>query len=137
MTLLIWYNVENNSCAWDGIAAALNRRRKSENSIELLEYLQHIPKMAQKHEDCLTVKDYLDIKRYISAASGCECHPIGSLISTLVNVYRISYVGTGFNLRLLPHAIQVIESFMERTYAILRFLFPDLPVVSQIPSYCL
>ena len=126
-------NGNGNSCAWDAIAASLNRKRKTEQSSDLFEYLQHIPKMAESQGKTLSAKDYLDIKRYISSASGCECHPIGNLMSTLVNVYRTSYVGTGFNLRLLPHAIQEIESFINRSYAIICFLFPDLPAKDDCP----
>lgn len=51
------------------------------------------------------------------------CHPLGRLLETLVDVYRASYVGMGAHSRLLPHAVEEIKSYIDRVYAILRYVY--------------
>ncbi|RWS12808.1 alsin-like protein [Dinothrombium tinctorium] len=130
---LLKYDSSSNKSAWDSIAVSVHNKkremmkRSSPCDTVTLEVLEKIPKYAQKKEGSLTVDDYYDIKEYLLAACSCDFHPLGILISTLVDVYRSSYIGMGANLRLLPHAVSELSSFVRRIFEIVKFLFPDLP----------
>ncbi|XP_065149734.1 alsin isoform X3 [Paramisgurnus dabryanus] len=120
------------STAWDNIAIALTvNRRQQRDSPELLsrshhktlESLEFIP----QHVGPVTLEVYHTIRRYLVKACDTPLHPLGRLVETLVSVYRMTYVGVGANRRLLPQAVNEIQSYLSRIFQLVRFLFPDLP----------
>ncbi|RWS27548.1 alsin-like protein [Leptotrombidium deliense] len=137
---LLKFDSGNNNAAWETIAVSVHKKRTEISrrtskrftmDPSFLNSLERIPRNAQKSDKELTVDDYYRIKEYLLTACSCEFHPLGTLISTLLDVYRTSYLGKGANVRLLPHAVSEIKSFLERVYEIVRFLFPDLPAFNS------
>ncbi|XP_067137388.1 alsin [Centruroides vittatus] len=119
--------------AWEAIAVAISKRKKelqskkrSQLNQEDIDILERIPKIGIEIEK-LTFDGYKEIEEYLQRASNFHFHPIGLLIEGLVDVYRATYLGIGAHPRLLPHAIAEINSFIKRTYSIIRILFPGLP----------
>ncbi|MEE6490137.1 hypothetical protein FKM82_015786 [Ascaphus truei] len=118
--------------AWDSIAVALttNRRQQrdspeplSRSHTQTLESLELIP----QHVGPFTQEKYEKIKEYLINACETPMHQLGSMVETLVAVYRMTYVGVGANRRLLQEAVREIKSYLSRIFQLVRFLFPDLP----------
>lgn len=123
--------------AWEAIAIAISKRKKelqskkrSQFNQEDIDILERIPKIGIENKK-LTFEGYKEIEEYLQRASNFHFHPIGLLIEGLVDVYRATYLGIGAHPRLLPHAIAEINSFIKRTYTIIRVLFPGLPLHDQ------
>ena len=59
----------------------------------------------------------------VSHSQACDTplHPLGRLVETLVAVYRMTYVGVGANRRLLPQAVNEIQSYLNRIFQIVRY----------------
>ncbi|XP_034467527.1 alsin isoform X3 [Hippoglossus hippoglossus] len=129
-----------NGKAWENIAVALTTNRwqlqdrpeiLSRSHSRTLESLELIP----QHEGPITMDRYHTIRLYLIKACDTPLHPLGRLVETLVAVYRMTYVGVGANRRLLPQAVNEIQSYLNRIFQIVRFLFPDLPEEGgQIPE---
>ncbi|CAB1432963.1 unnamed protein product [Pleuronectes platessa] len=126
--------------AWENIAVALTTTRwqlqdrpeiLSRSHSRTLESLEVIP----QHEGPITMDRYHTIRLYLIKACDTPLHPLGRLVETLVAVYRMTYVGVGANRRLLPQAVNEIQSYLNSIFQIVRFLFPDLPEEGgQIPE---
>ena len=64
-------------------------------------------------------------------------HPLGRLMSSLVDVYRVTYVGVGAHPRLLRHAVDDVVSYVRRIYPILRSVSVLLSSLSRShPTNC-
>ncbi|XP_054479703.1 alsin isoform X2 [Anoplopoma fimbria] len=118
--------------AWENIAVALTTSRQhiqdspemlSQSHSRTLESLEVIP----QHTGPITMERYHTIRLYLLKACDTPLHPLGRLVETLVAVYRMTYVGVGANRRLLPQAVNEIQSYLNRIFQIVRFLFSDLP----------
>jgi len=57
-------------------------------------------------------------------------HPLGELVSGLVDVYRATYVGMGTHRRLLPHAVAEAKSIIHRLYNIVRWVSHKVDTIS-------
>ncbi|KAI5628041.1 alsin, partial [Silurus asotus] len=118
--------------AWENIAVILTTSRRqqsnskgalSRSQCKMLESLEMIP----QHVGPVTAEAYDIIRRYLLKACDTPLHPLGWLLETLVTVYRMTYVGVGSNRRLLKQAVEEIQSYLERIFQLIRFLFPGLP----------
>lgn len=56
----------------------------------------------------------------VCQAAETPLHPLGWLVETLVTVYRMTYVGVGFNRKLLRQAVQEVQAYLKRVFSIVR-----------------
>nr|KAG5713438.1 hypothetical protein BaRGS_024986 [Batillaria attramentaria] len=89
-----------------------------------LEELETIPPQGT---GTLTVESYEAISQYLRKAFDTTFHPLGQLMESLVDVFRAAYVGVGAHPRLLRHAVDEVNSYIRRTYQVVRILFPQMP----------
>ncbi|KFD56014.1 hypothetical protein M513_03138 [Trichuris suis] len=72
------------------------------------------------------------VKAYCKLAFCSTYHPLGRLKNGLVDVFNLSYSGTGVHRCLLLDAIQEAKSIFLRFYKYVRILFPSLPSESDM-----
>ncbi|KHJ43160.1 MORN repeat protein [Trichuris suis] len=72
------------------------------------------------------------VKAYCKLAFCSTYHPLGRLKNGLVDVFNLSYSGTGVHRCLLLDAIQEAKSIFLRFYKYVRILFPSLPSQSDM-----
>ncbi|XP_078716435.1 ALS2 C-terminal-like protein isoform X2 [Lampetra fluviatilis] len=120
--------------AWENIVMSYTMDRTHNSSIMTEEpqsdgeensILQTVPLYQQGK--MMTLQDYKAMQAYLKMAFGSLQHPLGRLLDMLVTAFRATYVGIGSDRRLLSTALAEISYYVERIFAIIQFLFPDLP----------
>lgn len=127
----------NTKKAWEMVAVAVSNGKKQIKEMQKtsaakaklqaagLEELETIP--PHDASVSLTVESYAAISKYLRKAFDTTFHPLGQLMENLIDVFRAAYIGVGAHPRLLYHAVQEVNSYVRRMYAVLRILFPQLP----------
>ncbi|XP_076459413.1 LOW QUALITY PROTEIN: alsin-like [Babylonia areolata] len=127
----------NTKKAWEMVAVAVSNGKKQLKEMQKtsaakaklqaagLEELETIP--PHDASVSLTVESYAAISQYLRKAFDTTFHPLGQLMENLIDVFRAAYIGVGAHPRLLHHAVQEVNSYIRRMYAVLRILFPQLP----------
>ncbi|XP_023933292.1 alsin [Lingula anatina] len=123
--------------AWEAVAVMVSagkRTVKKDKARYRSGSSDDLEKIPPYNRGTMTIDYYKQIQEYLRKAFEVCFHPLGKLMEGLVDVFRATYVGVGAHSRLLHHARDEVNSFVKRTYNIIRMLFPDLPSSSR-PMY--
>ena len=130
------HEVTKASMVWEQMAILINQAKNSSkehhsiggggssSGVDLLDGLEMIPDYY-----CVDLtKAYFDeVNDYLGKAFSSSLHPLSDLLSSLTDCYNATYGGVRVHPRLLKHAVQELESVVNRLYFIIRVMFPALP----------
>jgi len=115
--LSVWDNVERSITKKRSstIRKRCSRKVKEEDSEFVAE---------RKEVNCY---DFNEIQNFLKQAIETDGHPLHTLVESLAEVYRATYVGVGAHRRLLLHAVEEAKSYVLRLFDVIKCLLPDLP----------
>jgi len=116
---------------WDNVERSITKKRSSTIRKRCSRKVKEEDSEFVAERKEVNCYDFNEIQNFLKQAIETDGHPLHTLVESLAEVYRTTYVGIGAHRRLLLHAVEEAKSYVLRLFDVIRCLLPNLVAPSQ------